>query len=148
MLEKLMNWLSADKTVTEVINERVAAAALMVNIATSDHSYDDVERTRISDLIKEKLKISDEESKLLESQAEVASNKATSIFEFTHVINEHYNPQQKFNLAKCLWEVAYADGIIDKYEEYMIRRVTDLIYLSQADFIRSRNAVRDRFITG
>jgi uncharacterized tellurite resistance protein B-like protein len=41
-----------------------------------------------------------------------------------------------------MWEVAYADGRVDRYEDHMIRKVADLLYLSHNDFIRMKLASR------
>ncbi len=41
-----------------------------------------------------------------------------------------------------MWQIAYADGQLDKYEEYMIRRVTELTYVSHSDFIRAKQQAK------
>ena len=47
-------------------------------------------------------------------------------------------------LIHNMWEVAYADGHIDRYEEHLIRKVADLLYLSHVDFIKSKVNARDK----
>ena len=42
-----------------------------------------------------------------------------------------------------MWEIAFADGNIDKYEEYVIRKVSDLIYISNDDFIKAKLEVKN-----
>ena len=44
-------------------------------------------------------------------------DEATSLYEFTRVINDHYSAEQKLKLIGAMWAVAYADGDLDKYEE-------------------------------
>ena len=44
----------------------------------------------------------------------------------------------KVQLITSLWKVAYADGDLDKYEEHLIRRVADLLYVPHDAFIRAK----------
>ena len=72
---------------------------------------------------------------------ELASRKvdeATSLYEFTRLINDHYSAAQKLRLIDAMWSVACADGAIDKYEEHLIRRVAELTYVPHSDYIRSK----------
>ena len=46
-------------------------------------------------------------------------------------------------LIKNMWEVAYADGNLDRYEEHLIRRVAELLYVSHSDFIKTKLAVKN-----
>jgi uncharacterized tellurite resistance protein B-like protein len=73
-----------------------------------------------------------------------AREDATSLFEFTRLVNDHYGPDEKRDLVGAMWKVAYADGDLDKYEEHIIRRVAELIYLPHADFIRSKHEAAAR----
>jgi uncharacterized tellurite resistance protein B-like protein len=34
--------------------------------------------------------------------------------------------------------MAFADGNIDKYEEHVVRKISDLIHISHNDFIQSK----------
>jgi len=48
------------------------------------------------------------------------------------------SPQHKIKLIDQLWKIAYADKALDKYKEQVIRRITELIYVSHSDFITSK----------
>ena len=63
---------------------------------------------------------------------------SVSFFEFTSLINDSCSRKEKYDLLVILWKVAYADGQLDKYEEYYIRKIKDLLYLSQSDFIKAK----------
>ena len=79
---------------------------------------------------------------LLET-ADTAVEEAVSLYDFTSVINEHLNREKKYELLLLLWRIAYADGRLDRYEEYYIRKIADLLHLSLADFIRAKHAAAD-----
>ena len=77
------------------------------------------------------------------AEAEQMADKATSVYEFTQGMSEHMPYEWRVELIELLWQVAYADERIDKYEEHLIRRVCDLLYVSHSEFIKRRNSVRD-----
>ena len=65
-------------------------------------------------------------------------DEATSLYEFTRVINDHYSAAQKVQLIEAMWAVAFADGDLDKYEEHLIRQVAELIYVPHQDYVRCK----------
>ena len=50
--------------------------------------------------------------------------------------------EKRYQLLVLLWKVAYADGRVDKYEEYYVRKISDLLYMDQAEFIRAKHEAR------
>ena len=46
-------------------------------------------------------------------------------------------------MIEDLWRIAYSDERIDKYEDYVIRKVADLIYVTHSDFIKSKLKVKN-----
>ena len=66
-------------------------------------------------------------------------------YEFTRVINDDFSFEEKYDLIKSMWEIAFADGNVDKYEEYVIRKVSDLIYISHPDFIESKQKAKREY---
>jgi uncharacterized tellurite resistance protein B-like protein len=121
-----------------------ATAALMIMLAIADSHFDDRERDTVVRLIKERSGLNDEELTTLISEAEQAAESATSIYEFSQQLNKVMSYEDRVKVVLGMWEVAYADGVIDKYEEHLIRRVCDLMYISHQDFIQTRNTVRDQ----
>jgi uncharacterized tellurite resistance protein B-like protein len=63
-------------------------------------------------------------------------------------VNDHYSPGQKGELIAAMWQVAFADAELDKYEEHLIRRVAELIYVPHDEFIRSKVVARDTLGSG
>ena len=93
-------------------------------------------------LLHNSLKLPTAEVHALMEQASDKADEATSLYEFTRLINDHFLEEEKQQLIHNMWVVAWADGDIDKYEEHLIRRVAELIYVSHQDFIRSKLAAR------
>lgn len=116
----------------------LASAALLVETARADFTQDAEEEAALERLLCESLSLSREEVHALVEQASTRVDAATSLYEFTRVINDHYGPAEKLELIAAMWRVAYADDNLDKYEEHLIRQVAELIYVPHQDYIRSK----------
>lgn len=122
--------------------KQLAVAALLVEVAMADHQFSDQELSSLSDSLGRKYSLTANEISELVSLAKSESNHATSLHQFTQIVNQHCDDAEKFNLIKAMWEIAFADGNLDKYEDYLIRKVADLIYLPHAEFIRAKSQVK------
>ena len=121
---------------------RLVAAALLIETARADFGEESSEQAAIRKLLQRELTLSDQEvSDLLEEAADQVDS-ATSLFEFTRLVNDHFQVERKAELINTMWRVAYADGELHKYEEALIRQVAELIYVPHADFIRGKLAAR------
>ena len=60
------------------------------------------------------------------------------------MINQHYTQTEKAQLVEMLWEVAFADAEMEKYEEHLLRKLSDLLYVPHAEFIRAKLGVKAR----
>ena len=80
----------------------------------------------------------DGELESLVASAQETAERSTSLYEFTTLINAQYSMDEKFDLIKALWRVAAADGDIHRYEDHLIRRIADLLYVAHTDFIRAK----------
>tara|TARA_B100000767_G_scaffold23831_1_gene21096 strand:+ start:5097 stop:5546 length:450 start_codon:yes stop_codon:yes gene_type:complete len=117
----------------------LAATALMIELSRADNSIDKEEIQTIISIATETFGLSEDEATDLLNEAEAKNAEATSLYEFTEVINENFDKTQKYNLIKNIWRVAYADQSIDAHEDHLVRKVADLIYVSHADFIKAKH---------
>ncbi len=120
---------------------RVAAAALMIEVTRADFDVDKQELERIENLLQSTLDLDEEELVELVELAQQESKDSTSLHAFTRQIHESYTMEQKVSLFEHLWHVAYADGKLDKYEEYLMRKIADLVYLPHQHFIQTKHRV-------
>jgi uncharacterized tellurite resistance protein B-like protein len=120
---------------------RLAVAALLVEIALSDFESVNEERQTIIDIVGKRFGLSEQEANDLISLAQAEHRDSTDYFQFTRLINEHYTQPQKVELVESLWRVAYADGELHRYEEHVIRRLSDLLHVSHTDFIAAKHRV-------
>ena len=117
----------------------LAVAALLCEIARADHEVDEDERHAICAAVGRLCEVSGDELEALLQSADEAVDEAVSLYDFTSIINERLDRERKYALLLMLWRVAHADGRIDSYEEYYIRKIVDLLHLSQRDFIRAKH---------
>lgn len=123
-------------------NVRLAAAALLVETARADFTESDVEMSKLTQLLTTALELEAAEVRELVDAAQERVEDATSLYEFTRVINESCTLDRKLQLISAMWTVAYADGDIDKYEEHLIRNVADLIYVPHSNYIHCKLAAQ------
>jgi uncharacterized tellurite resistance protein B-like protein len=122
--------------------QQLAAASLMVEIMVIDRQYESTERNVIQQLLQKQFELSDAEIERLIELAHQEVEDATSLFQFTRLVNDHFKAEEKVSLIESLWRVAYADDHLDKHEEAMIRRIAELLYVSHSDFIRAKHAAK------
>ena len=123
---------------------RIAGAALLVEMSRADYEVTPVERGAIERALRHVFELDPAETAALYREAERHADEATSLYEFTRLINDHFRPDEKEKLIELLWFVAFSDGALDKYEEHLVRRVADLIHVSHGTFIRTKHRASER----
>lgn len=121
---------------------QLASAALLMELCCADQSFSNEEVTELKKILLECFNLQQAELEDLWKMAREEVSNATSLYQFTSLINEHYDYPAKITLLTCMWRVAYADRQLDRHEEYTIRKVADLLYMSHKDFIQTKQAAR------
>ncbi len=152
MLKKIKRYISelGDETVEgpnqeqkekEVINN--ACAALLIETALADRVFNEQEMNSMKKTLKEVYKVNEKDIEELINEAEKKVSESTSLYEYTRLINDFCDYEDKLKLIKNLWSIAFADKQLDKYEEYLIRKISDLLYVSHKDFIQQKLLVKE-----
>ena len=124
---------------------QLASAALLLELMKTDRHIDEREEEVFCEVLTRTFDLDGAALAEISELAEEEARQATSLYEFTSLVNDGYDYSEKVQLVENMWQIAWADGRVDKYEEQMIRKTADLIYVSHSDFIRSKLNVRDRF---
>ena len=143
-LEKLAQFgESSTNKAAERDELEMALAILMLEVAKSDFEESDSEiQTMTSWLESQNLGLTQQDaSQLLESARNEQASSA-GLFEYTRRACERMSMVERVQLVEQLWRIAYADGIIDKYEEAAIRKASELLYVVHSDFIRAKLAAK------
>lgn len=121
----------------------LASAALLIEVMRSDHELDERETEKFVEVLREHLNIAEDDLEELIALAEAEAKEATSLYEFTRLINDGYNYSNKILLIENMWRIAFSDEKLDKYEDHLIRKIAELIYVSHSDFIKCKLKVRN-----
>lgn len=119
---------------------QLATAALLIEVSKADFELTGEERTAVVEALRKTFNLDAVTLDALLKMAEEQVQQASSLYQFTRLINDYYDYEQKLRLIESMWQVAYADGDLDKYEEHLIRKVAELIYVTHNDFIRLKLA--------
>lgn len=129
MLQRLRNNLKHN----QLTRKKLAAAALMVEVAMQDGDYDQDERNVIEGILINKLKLSSEDALELLAIAEDKQSQSIQILSFTKEIKNHFDDQGRAHIMEMLWGVVFADGEEDAYESNLMRRIAGLLYISDKE---------------
>lgn len=121
---------------------QLALAALMIEVAEADFEDAPEERIALINIVKNSFDLTANKAEEIIALAQQEHKESTDYFQFTRLINDSYSASQKIKLVENLWTVAYADNHLDKYEEHVIRRISDLIYVSHKDFVAAKHRVQ------
>ncbi|MEX0619867.1 MAG: TerB family tellurite resistance protein [Pseudohongiellaceae bacterium] len=138
------NNLSTDDEQDPAVGSRLelASAALLIELMNADHKLDERESEEFVSVLRDTFDLDPKTLEAVIKLAEAEAVEATSLYQFTSLVNEHYTYGQKLNLIRNMWRVAFADDKLDKYEEHLIRSVAELTYVSHSDFIKEKLSVR------
>jgi uncharacterized tellurite resistance protein B-like protein len=121
---------------------RVATAALLFEVMRTDGELKDAERQAVTQAIRARFDLSPEETAALLHLAEAEARQATDYYQFTALINAHFNADQKAQIIEYMWEVAYADRELDRFERTLVHKIADLLHVPRPTQIASRERAR------
>lgn len=116
----------------------VATAVLLVEVMRADFIVQAEEKARLRQLLEQQFSLSADQLDELLDEAETRADRLVSIQHTTRLLNEHYEHAMKIRVVEMMWQLVYADGDKDRYEEHLIRQVAELLYLSHTEFIQAR----------
>ena len=141
MFDKLKTFFDKKTDISEINfdSEKIAVVALLISTAKYDGNFDESERLEIQKLIKSYFSLSNENTDDLFKAAEEIENKANDLQQFTRSLNKVLNEEEKLKIIELIWKIIMADGIIDNYEENLVRRLSGLLYLQDKDIGNIKN---------
>ena len=122
----------------------MATAALLIEMMRVDDQCKPEEMLTLASGIQLTFGLSELETTELIQLAEEEAQDATCYHAFTTLINKGFSKEQKIQVIEMLWEIAYADNELEMYEEHLVRKISDLLYVKHSDFIRTKHRVLGR----
>lgn len=123
---------------------QIATAALLFDVMRTDGVLAESERRTMVDVIRRRFALTEEETTTIARLAETEAEQATDYYRFTTLINKHCTAAQKEQIVENMWEVAYADHEIDRFERSLVHKIADLLYVPRAAQIGARERARRR----
>ena len=119
---------------------RLVAAALLFRAVYVDGAGDDQEIDMVRRIIHEEFGLTDQEAATLMAEAEASATASGDLYGWTKRVNANYDMDEKIYLMQKLWQIVLADDHIDEHESAMMRRLAGLIFVSDADSAKARQA--------
>lgn len=145
MLSKIQKWFAG--RIPEAWGEgsveytlQLAAAVLLLEVAEADFQQQHEEHDQIVSALAVAFDLSEDRVDALLVLARKTHQEVVSLHAFVRLLNEELSYDERFFLLECMWRVAFADSHIDKYEEHIIRKIADLLYIPHRDFIRAKHS--------
>jgi len=118
---------------------RLATAVLMIDVARADQVFEESEFDSMLQLIESHFELDPEQAAELVNAAGEKADDMVSLFEFTQLLHRQLDEQEKARIVSLLWQVAYADGQLDKYEDALVLKISDLLYVSRGRVMRLKH---------
>ncbi len=118
---------------------QLATAALLFEMMRMDDEIGDDEQQLVRKLICQRFTLTDNETEQLIQLAEQEAKQAIDYRCFTSLINTNFTAEEKISIVEHLWQVAYADGQVNKYEDHLVRKISELIYVPHSAFIAAKH---------
>ena len=121
-----------------------ACIALLLETSMADNLLDESEIKTLKATLINDFKLEETEIDELIEISKKNVDDSTSLYDFTRDINDNFESEERIKLIESMWKIAYADGNIDKFEEHIIRKVSNLIYVSHSDFIKAKISAKEK----
>ncbi len=117
---------------------QLASAALLIEMTRVDDTIKEEEQQTVTNAIKKTFQLSVDETTELLELAEQEAQQSTCYYEFTSLINKEFSQEEKIKLVEQMWLVAFADKELEKHEEHLVRKISELLYVSHKDFMSAK----------
>ncbi len=148
MITKLKEWFNtrfnSENSDHDLEDLHIAAAILLLEVSRADFDITEHEKTTMMQVMQKQFEMSAQQIDALLNHIEAEQDEYTSAHPFIRLLNEGLSQTEKQTLMEGLWQVALCDEVLDKYEEYSIRKISEWLYVSHSDFIRTKLTAKQR----
>lgn len=132
MINRLLDLLTGQDVPVPTNSEdelKLAVTALLIEAGRMDSNFEASERATIERLLAKKFDLDADAVTSLISSAEQRLDNTAQYFPFTHQITTNMSGEQRAEVIEMLWKVAYSDGVLDPYEDSLVRQIAGLIHV-------------------
>jgi uncharacterized tellurite resistance protein B-like protein len=121
----------------------MAASVILLETAASDEDLSHDELSEITEILRDHFHLTAQEAEEILATAETIRKDAIDLHQFTQTINMLCSTEQKMKLMESIWQVIYADGRLDKHEDYLVHKLARLLHIDHKDFIAAKLKARN-----
>ena len=125
-------------------NLKLIALCLAFEVANADNDIDVRERDLILEKIKESIDVNVLTEKEIFEVIQEESQKRVSFYDIINDINKNLNKKEKVDVLKMLWEIAYADKVLDVDEERIIRRSAEMLGIKPSIVLQTKEEFKNQ----
>ena len=142
MIESVLGWLNRPAAVAADPRDelQLALAPLLIEAACGDDRFEESERAVVAQLLERRFNVAEGAARVLPAVGEREAERSAELFHLARTINERFVAPAADRAV--LWDVAYADGMLDQNEDSLLRRIGGVVCVSD----RERGAARQRMI--
>ncbi len=122
---------------------RLAACALLLELAHADEEFTDEERRHLESAVRRQFGLAPADAERLLQLAEQERAQAVDLWQFTNLIAESYSVGQKMVLAEIMWGLVYSDGELAGKEDYLMRKICNLLRLEPGYLAEARKRAEE-----
>ena len=120
---------------------RLAAAALMVHLISVDGHTSEAETRKLKALLQSRFSLDAAAADELVREATIVEGESVDLYGFTSLILRAVDEPGRLRIVEMMWEIVFADGKVNEFEESVIWRAADLLGISSRDRVELRQRV-------
>lgn len=117
---------------------RLATCMLLLEVALSDGTIQPQEEIQIQTVIRKRFSLSATDSDKLIERARKEQAESVDLYPTTSMINRNWTTEEKCRLLKNIWQIVYADGILDQHEDQLMHKLGTMLHLSHRQLIEAK----------
>ena len=144
LISQIQNQLSSPSTPPQSKEEaiRVATAGLLLEVAHADNEFNPAEEARMVSHLTTTFALSAETARELIAAADEERNQTIDHFAFTHLLRKNTTFEERMEIVRTMWRIVLADGSLTQHEEYLVRKLAELLGVEHRYMIEAKIAVR------
>ena len=116
-------------------------ACVLVEAALVDNNFGNEEKNIIIKILQKQYKIKDIND-ILDNAIETCKE-SSDLITYTKKIKQNWPIEKRIEVIEMLWKVCLVDGVLEPYEDMLIRRVSGLIYVDDKNRnLAKKNAIK------
>src|ERR1700687_1302399 len=123
---------------------RLAATALLIHVISLDGEPSEVEKRKLHSLLETSFGLDPGAADRLIASATLVEGEAVDLYHFTSVIMRSVDEQGRLRIVEMMWELVYADGQANEFEDNVVWRAADLLGVSSRERIDLKHRVAGR----